>query len=197
MMGEGREFIHLFHPSLFERLASLKVEDVCRRTGAEFDPKERAYFVRFLRDTYRIDPWGQSFRPSASAELQVGIISYLISAQDIPLASRWVKMEELKGGNLFASSHPFPIDPLIKRYGFDPDAFLQRGISLGGLPQSFGDAGLRFLALPRIPIAFVLWKGDEEFPPRLSVLFDATADRHLSLDALYGLVIEICHRMSS
>ncbi|RLA86758.1 MAG: hypothetical protein DRG40_02095, partial [Deltaproteobacteria bacterium] len=46
------------------------------------------------------------------------------------------------------------------------------------------------------PICLVLWKGDEEFEATISVLFDATADRHLPLDALYGLVLEICRRMS-
>jgi hypothetical protein len=43
----------------------------------------------------------------------------------------------------------------------------------------------------------VLWKADEEFPPRLSVVFDASVDQHLPLDAIYGLVTEICRRMTA
>jgi hypothetical protein len=43
----------------------------------------------------------------------------------------------------------------------------------------------------------VLWVADEEFTPRLSVVFDATVDQHLPLDAIYGLVTEICRRMTT
>jgi hypothetical protein len=42
----------------------------------------------------------------------------------------------------------------------------------------------------------VLWQGDKEYSARLSVLFDASIGQHLPLDAIYGLVMEICRRMA-
>jgi len=41
----------------------------------------------------------------------------------------------------------------------------------------------------------VLWGADEEFPARLSCLFDASIEQHLPLDAIYGMVTDICCRM--
>jgi len=35
---------------------------------------------------------------------------------------------------------------------------------------------------------YLLWEGDEEFEPRISVLFDRSIESHLSADAIWGLV---------
>ena len=69
-------------------------------------------------------------------------------------------------------------------------------MSLGGVKEDYGDVSVRFPALPRVPVVMVLWGGDEEFSPRLSVVFDASIDQHLPLDVIYGLVTEICRRMT-
>ncbi|RLA80135.1 MAG: hypothetical protein DRG36_03780 [Deltaproteobacteria bacterium] len=195
------EPIHFLHPSLWERLSELEPAEVCRR--AKVAHEGGTYIVRFLNELYRIDPKGRRFellddplsQGAPSVELQVVLITYLLNAKDLPLAGKWVQGKGLRGGVRFFASHPFPLEPLLERYGRDPQAFLQRASLLGGERERFGDAGVRFLALPRVPICLVLWKGDEEFEATISVLFDATADRHLPLDALYGLVLEICRRM--
>ena len=41
--------------------------------------------------------------------------------------------------------------------------------------------------LPRVPLRVVLWEGDEEFPSRVTILVDRTADSQLALDALLSL----------
>jgi len=38
------------------------------------------------------------------------------------------------------------------------------------------------LALPRIPMTYVLWKGDEEFPATIQLLFDKSVEGYLSLE---------------
>ncbi len=194
------EPIHFVHPHLWERLKKELPEDVCRRAKVKFE--EGVYKVPFLRDLYGVDPQKATFKvikaPQVpSPELQVGVLEYLLGAKDLPLKGRWVLMKDLKGGGAFAASHPLPLEPILERYGQDPDGFGRKGVELGGERASFGDASLKFWALPRVPLLFVLWRGDEEFPPRLSVLFDPTAPEHMPLDALYGLAVEICHRLSS
>ncbi|MBW1838075.1 MAG: DUF3786 domain-containing protein, partial [Deltaproteobacteria bacterium] len=42
--------------------------------------------------------------------------------------------------------------------------------------------------LPKIPLYYLLWEGDEEFQPHLSILFDRSIESHLSADAIWGLV---------
>lgn len=198
------EPVHILHPSLWENLAQLDTDDVCRRSGAQFDEPLVSYIVDFLQERYRISPRSRRFEPwsgpvpegGPSVELQVTIVTYLLSAQAIPLADKLVAESDLKGGKtFFQGSHRFPLEPLIERYGRDTEGFLARGLALGGTQECFGDAGLRFPVLPRVPVTMVLWVADEEFPARINVLFDASADQHLPLDAIYGLVTEICRRL--
>jgi hypothetical protein len=44
------------------------------------------------------------------------------------------------------------------------------------------------MPFPKIPLYYVLWAGDEEFEASLSILFDKSIERHLSADAIWGVV---------
>ena len=61
-------------------------------------------------------------------------------------------------------------------------------LKIGGEPQNLADAGFKILTFPKVPLYYLLWRGDEEFNPRLSVLFDRSVEKHLSADAIWGLV---------
>jgi hypothetical protein len=41
---------------------------------------------------------------------------------------------------------------------------------------------------PRVPLTIVIWRRDEEFAARASILFDQTAAAQLPLDALLAAV---------
>ncbi len=198
------EPVHILHPSLWENLAQADPGDVCRHSGAQYDDTIGSYILGFLQERYRICPGSREFEPwegpvpagAHSVDLKVIIITYLLSAQAIPLAGKLVAGNNLRGGkSFFQGTHRFPLEPLVERYGRDPEGFLTQELSVGAAQEHFGDVGLRFPALPRIPVIMVLWVGDEEFPARFNVLFDVSVDQHLPLDAIYGLVSEICRRM--
>jgi hypothetical protein len=199
------EPVHSVHPALWKNLIQADPTEVCRRSGAQFDEAAGSYLLDFLQERYRIEPSrrvivlvaGSIPAGSPSIDLQVILLTYLLNAQEVPLVDRLVAVGSLKGGKcFFQGPHSFPLDPLIEQYGHDSKAFLDRGLSLGATQEDYGDVSLRFPALPRVPVVMVLWKADEEFPPRLSVVFDATVDQQLPLDAIYGMVTEICRRMT-
>lgn len=198
------EPIHNVHPTLWERLSQLDPADVCRRSRAQFDEATSSYLLDFLQERYRIEPSSLAIEPISghlskedlSIDLKVILITYLLNAQEMPLVDKLVAGSSLTGGkNFFQGSHQFPLDPLLERYGRDIEGFLDRGIFLGAVQERYGDVGLRFEALPRVPVTMVLWEADEEFPARLSVLFDASIEQHLPLDAIYGLVTVMCRYM--
>jgi hypothetical protein len=198
------EPVHSIHPSIWERLSQADPKDLCRRTEAHFDAATASYVISFLQERYRVTPRdtqvellpGSALSTGPSIELRVILLTYLLNAQAMPLANRLVAGNSLKGGKtFFQGAHRFPVEPLVERYGMDPIGFLDKGLSLGAAQEGYGDAGLRFSALPRVPVVMVLWKGDEEFPARLSCLFDASIDKQLPLDAIYGLVGEVCRRI--
>lgn len=198
------EPIHNVHPTLWERLSQLDPVDVCRRSRAQFDEASESYIIGFLQEHYHISPGSHTIEPVSgpqsqedpSIDLKVILITYLLNAQEMPLADKLVAGTSLTGGKtFFQGAHLFPLDPLLERYGRDIEGFLGRGISLGATQERYGDVGLRFAALPRVPVIMVLWQADEEFPARLSCLFDASIEQHLPLDAIYGLVTVIFRHM--
>jgi hypothetical protein len=199
------EPVHSVHPAIWERLSQANPKDVCRRSGAQFDDATGSYVVSFLQEFYRVGPQtkniellpGSVLSTDPSIELQVILITYLLNAHALPLVNRLVAGSGLKGGKtFFQGAHRLPVEPLVEQFGMDPTGFINKGLSLGAQQERYGDAGLRFSALPRVPVIMVLWQGDKEYPARLSVLFDASIAQHLPLDAIYGLVIEICRRMA-
>ncbi len=55
------------------------------------------------------------------------------------------------------------------------------------------DAAFSFQITPNIPVAVLLWLGDEEFGSQANLLFDKTISQHLPLDIIYALAVEVCH----
>ncbi|MEE8315119.1 MAG: DUF3786 domain-containing protein, partial [Syntrophobacteria bacterium] len=45
--------------------------------------------------------------------------------------------------------------------------------------------------LPKIPLGYILWLGDEEFPARVVVTFDGSVEQQLPLDVIWALVNQV------
>jgi hypothetical protein len=188
-------------PAYWEELATSDSNEVCRRSLASYDSKEEAYGIRLLNQGYRIHPFGRSIArdtdPSAqslryekiSFSEALVLVIYLLRAREIPLAGKQQTEKDLPGGEtFFRGPHELSREPILRRFGRDPEGFLRAGSSLGGERLDFGDAAFRFQALPRIPLDYILWVEDEEFPARVTVAFDATVAEHLPLDVIWALV---------
>ena len=55
-----------------------------------------------------------------------------------------------------------------------------------------GDASITLRPLPRLPLTVVLWKGDDEFTPEGSILFDGSVGSYLPTEdiaMLSGMVV--------
>jgi hypothetical protein len=120
---------------------------------------------------------------------QLCILAYLIGAKDIPPANKLVQAESLPGGQFFfRGPHLLPTKKLQKAFGQNPEALIRASQQFDAEICDFGDASVKFNALPRVPLTFVVWRGDEEFDARASILFDKTAADHMPLDALWATV---------
>jgi hypothetical protein len=133
-----------------------------------------------------------------SIELQLLILQYLIQAKDLPLGGKWISEKELKNGEMFYRGvHSLDMfkNPLEGRFGTRPDHFLEAGLSIGGVEVDHGDIGFQFQGLPRIPVLLILWAADDEFPAKVTILFDPTIEHHLALDTIWGLVRVITFKL--
>jgi hypothetical protein len=139
-------------------------------------------------------------QPALPVTTELGLMSlmYLLESRDLPLEGRWVNEYSLCGGaQFFRGPHAIPNVELAMHFGQRLDDFRSACGRLGGEPFDAGDAGFKFQVLPRIPVVVAFWYADEEFPASAKLLFDSTADRHLPLDVIYALSVELYRRISN
>lgn len=120
--------------------------------------------------------------------LEMVVLVYLLNVTDVPLAHEKISVRDLKDAQFFQGPHMLKTGPLLELYGKNVADFKRAAKELGGMKLDMADAAFKFQPLPRIPLYYLLWKGDEEFAPNLSILFDRSIERHLSADAIWGLV---------
>ncbi len=105
-----------------------------------------------------------------------------------PIGRELVSKKDLKEAHYFKGSHDLDLGPLLERYGYDPDGFRQAAEYLGGIPRDMADWAYRLMPYPRVPLYVLFWKGDDEFGPEISVLFDRSIESFFSASAIWGLV---------
>jgi hypothetical protein len=184
----------------WEELSILDPSDVCQRTEVQYNPQKGEYSLKSFNSEFLISPVKREINPSPESDhrwlhgieelFNISAIQYLIKAKCAGPSKKLVNPGDLKGGDIFfRGSHILPLDTLAQRYRKSPQDFLLAGELLGGKALSFGDASVELGPFPRIPVTLILWKEDEEFPPRMSLLFDSTADQHLPIDILWSIAM--------
>jgi hypothetical protein len=111
------------------------------------------------------------------------LLHYMIRADGTGPAGDLIPYKEIPGGMGYAGVFQRRVsDPLLRAFGREPDRLLEAGIALGGEESSHGDLSFSLPVFPRVSITFVLWRGDDEFPPAIQILFDRSIDRYLPLE---------------
>jgi len=59
---------------------------------------------------------------------------------------------------------------------------------LNGQSRDMADIAYRLLPFPRVPLYYLLWQGDEEFKPQVTVLLDRSVEKVLAADAIWALI---------
>jgi len=113
------------------------------------------------------------------------LLHYLIRADGAPLADQWSAYREMPDGRIYDLAFQRRASlRLARAYGADAAGFSAASQALGGERLSFGNASYLFRVLSRVPMAVVLYLGDEEFGPAVNVLFDASAGHYLPTEDL-------------
>ena len=163
-----------------------------------FDPKSSSQALfRFLREDVIVDIENRCLKRQGETGweisddplLELVTVMYLINVSDIhPIGRDIVGVKDLKEGHFFQGPHVLKTDSLLKRYGNDLSGFRQMAEYLEGEPQEMADAAYKLSPFPRIHLYYLLWQGDQEFEPRLTVLFDRSIEKVLAADAIWALV---------
>lgn len=179
----------------WEELKKRPPEKVCINSLAKNHPPA-GFLLPFLKEYLLVDienrclhrqnhgQWAHAKNPL----LELVCLSYLLHSGPQSLSQEMVSVKELKTGHFFKGPHELKTQPLLDRYGNDLGSLKKAAERAGGEELGLADAAYRFAAFPKIPLHYLFWKGDEEFAPRLSVLFDRSIEHHIPADVIWGLV---------
>jgi hypothetical protein len=126
---------------------------------------------------------------SLPENFQILLIRYLIAENGGPELGAAISEKDLPGGvTFFQGPHTLHTGPVAKIFGSDPDGFERIAKRLGAARYDYGDRAMKFYPFPSIPVTYVLWTQDEEFPASVSALFDKSISKWFELDMIFTLV---------
>ena len=180
-----------------------KIKQQCVKSGARYQETDWQQIVslEYLNRTYQIVlPDIKIDLPDSQEEIppsdKILILHYFITAKGTPIADRMITYKELPEGiNYFPSFSKRAIKPLVDCFGNEPQLLIDTAATLGGYKADYGDVAVTINAFPYAPITLVLWRGDQEFAPSGSIMFDATVSDYLSAEDITVLCQTIAWKL--
>lgn len=128
---------------------------------------------------------------------QILLLHYLHgawSSSGAKTTGEWISFQDVPDGRFYMDAFlKRAKNPLLTGFGHNPELLMEIATKAYiTSPLDYGDSSVVIEALPLVPVALVLWKGDEEFPPEGNVLFDRNISNILSAEDiawLAGMVI--------
>jgi len=187
-----------------ERLARIgDIEQQCRKSSAQYQviDSRKVVTIQYLNHSYLITlPEIEiSFADSGDKvpiRDKVLILHYLTSAKGTPATNRLITFKELpEGVNYSPAFYKRTIKPLLDCFGQETHLLVAAAEKLGGHKADYGDVAVTISAFCRVPITIVLWRGDDEFAPDGSIMFDANILDYLSTEDITVLCETITWRL--
>ncbi len=160
-----------------EKFVGGDYEGMAQKADAVWIPDEKVIELDMLGRKVRavtdeidvIDPAG------GDVELWEKIVAlhYLLNAKGAKPTGNLISYKEVPDARLYWPNFIGRVHkPLLAGFASKPEMLLEIAKPFGGRPHERGDVGVLIPALPRVDIIYILWKGDEEFEPEASCVFD-------------------------
>lgn len=189
-------------PIFSKELLEQNPEDVCERALCKYNHVKKCYNLIVLADEYSIFPYESKIERISNnfcaphKNLYLFIIQYLLKAKKINLYNEWISQNDIQGGpTFFRGPHQIPTNFISSHYKYDIDKFKIACEKFNGVFIDMADAAYVFKVTPRIQVAVLYWSGDDEFLPEAKLLYDKSIIKHLSLDIVFALSVDICTRI--
>jgi hypothetical protein len=144
------------------------------------DNQTGVYTVKFLGDDYNIDLKDKRVVSCASdlavKDFTAILILHYLAKKITGLAKltrQWVSFKELSKVEGYGEAfRKRALEPIIQKYGTDPENLFTALRRLPGEKARTADASVIVEAFEGVPVLIELWAGDEEFGPEVNMLFD-------------------------
>jgi hypothetical protein len=172
------------------QLASSDITELCRRSGAKLVGTSigKAIQIEYLgKDLWITPPLADVVNFETGEQLppreRLLVLHYLLVAKGTGLAQRQITLKEIPDGlNYYSTFTKRALKPLIDNFGQEQARLIEAAGKMGGRKAEYGDVSAVISAFPHVPLTFVLWRGDEEFPAAASILFDSSITEYLAVE---------------
>lgn len=166
------------------------IDQLCLRSGAQYQVinTKELILLNYLNQSYQITfPDINISLIDSNQEVPIRdkilILHYLTLAKGTPISNKVIAYKELpEGANYFPSFYKRAIKPLLDYFSKEPRLLLDTAKRLGGYEADYGDVAVTINAFGRVAITLILWRGDDEFVPEGSILFDSSISDYLSTE---------------
>lgn len=173
-----------------EELNHRDIRKLCQRSGARYLERnaQRVIVLAYLNRPHQVtlpdvDITLVGSQEAVSIREKVLILHYLTLARGTPATGGVITFKELPEGPVyFPTFAKRTVGPLLDHFGKEPYQLLDTAGKLGGHRADYGDVAVTINVFPSVAITLVLWRGDAEFAPLASIIFDASITDYLSTE---------------
>lgn len=165
-----------------EEFKKLDFGCIPQKSGTIF--KDNKIKIKYLNRWYLVSPDAEVIylegEGGVSKREKLVVLHYLAAAKEIPLSGKLIDFREVPGGNMYYSVFEARVyQPFLAFLGVKPSVFIEASAFLSGEKVDYGDIAFKFTVLPMVPVSFIFYRGDEEFPSACKVLFDSSIPDYL------------------
>ncbi len=156
--------------------------EMSARTGAAYDEAKKMFLLNFMGRTYSvafpdfaITPDGESdglWLPVSMNAAKILVIRFLLEGCTAKSTGKFLTYREVPWGEVYYRQFSGRcLSRLAFSYGNKLDQFNLAMEKLGAVKLEQGDAAYEMEIFDGYRVRFLIWAGDEEFPPSAQILF--------------------------
>lgn len=166
-----------------EQFQAIDPEEASVRTGIPYDTERKCFTMRMLQKTYEIswpdcnviclDKAEDTYAIMEEAvDAKIFAIRYLLNGVQSASTGKYLTYRELPNGDLyFQQFQGRCLMRLAYGFGFKLEKFADIFERLGAKKLTYGDVSYEVEFINEHFVRFILWAGDDEFPPSSQILF--------------------------
>ena len=160
-------------------------KEAAERCGVEYDEERQQFHIRLMGYRYLVDfPEFAVHKEDENEEgafllldlvpAKIIVLRFLISAQVVKSSGKYLTYREVPWGEVYFRQFEGRCLMRLKfGFGFKLDKFAEGMEKLPGVKKlELGDVSYEFEFINGLHVRFILWSGDEEFPPSSHILFE-------------------------
>ena len=156
----------------FKKYQSMDPAEISERTGIPYDEENKFFILRLMGSSYEIsypeyeirhreDTVG-SYPLETAMNAKILALRYLVEGNRAPSAGEYLTYREVPWGEFYFRNFQ---GRCLARLAFG------YGTKITRFQEIMGDASYEFEFMNDLFVRFILWEGDEEFPPSSQILF--------------------------